>query len=515
MDEETRLDFLNPNFLFDTLCRRRWIIIIALLLSGLVCFYLSLTLPKIYSASTVIMIQPQKVPEKYVRSLVTQGVESRISTISHEIQSRVNLEKIIEQFELFSSQEGHEISIDEKIEELKTNIRVHLTTGRRKSSGGGTNAFSITYDDPIPEQASKIANALATQFINENLKIREAQAIGTSGFLDEELAAMRRRLQETEQQLIDYRHQHMGELPSQLESNLRQLDRLQNEFADRQKVLSEARMRLVALLDQTPSPSSPNNDQPVDLQELQGLSYTQLQSRLFQLQSRYTDKHPDIIRLKQMMAEYPRGPETLQGESQIVVDTRNEILEYQKDLADIRQKIAFYQNRVEKIPQREQELLSLKRDYNNMRQSYQSLLDRKLEAEIAVNMERKQKGEQFRLLDPAIPPTNPILPDIKKLLAIALVSGLGVAGGICYLLEYLIQVFRRPEEIEANLGIPLVATIPILPSRKRACIKHINTAMTVAASAVVCVVYGLFGALIFLGESELMSIVNNYLTTIN
>ena len=402
MEENIRLDILDPKTLLNVVYRRRWIIIIALLLSGLICFYLSLTLTKIYSASTVILIQPQKVPKEYVRSLVTQGVESRINTISHEVRSRANLEKIIEQFELFPSHEGQELSIDEKVEKLKTNITVAIARGR--SRGGSTNAFTITYSDTIPEQASNIANALATHFINENLKIREAQAIGTSGFLEEELAVMKNRLQETEQKLIDYRHQHMGELPSQLESNLRQLDRLQKEYTDREEALREAKMRLVALLDQSASPSPPNDDQPVDLKELKGLSYSQLQARLVQLQSRYTDKHPDVIRLKQLMEDYPKNPEGLDGESQIVVDTRNEIREYESDLADIRQQIAFYQNRVEMIPQREQELLSIERDYKNMRQSYQSLLDRKLEAEIAVNMERKQKGEQFRLLDPARPP---------------------------------------------------------------------------------------------------------------
>ena len=442
------------------------------------------------------------------------GVENRINTIAQEIQSRENLEKIVHQFNLLASPDGQKPLLEGAIASIRSRIEVSITSKRQR---GGANAFSITYNDTDPDRTSDIANALASQFINENLKIREAQALGTSDFLEEELSAMQFRLRETEKELSDYRRKHMGELPSQLESNLRQLDRLQRELADKEEALGGAKARFMVLSNQSSLYAVEDESKSNSYDGMNNLSYSQLQAELTRLRAHYTDKHPDIIRLKSLLegSSLNSGDGQKPSEPQVVIDTRNDIRNYERDIAKIRRQIETIGYRVDNIPRREQELLSIERDYNNLRESYQSLLDRKLEAEIAVNMERKQKGEQFRVLDPAYPPSRPMSPDTSILFAIALISGLGVAAGICFLIESSSRILRKPDEIENALGLPLVATIPILPRRKMTFIKHFNTVMTVAASGVVCVVYGLFGALIFLGENGLITIVNNYWATIN
>ena len=126
----------------------------------------------------------------------------------------------------------------------------------------------------------------------------------------------------------------------------------------------------------------------------------------------------------------------------------------------LQKQIKIYQQRIEATPQREQELMSLKRDYENMKDSYSSLLNRKLEAEIAVNMEKKQKGEQFRIIDSARLPEKPISPDMKKIFMLSLAAGLGIGGGLIFLLFYLDSSFQKPEDIEAFLGIPILTTLP-------------------------------------------------------
>jgi len=95
-----------------------------------------------------------------------------------------------------------------------------------------------------------------------------------------------------------------------------------------------------------------------------------------------------------------------------------------------------------------------------MQQAYSSLLSRKLEAEISVDMEKKQKGEQFRILDSAKLPEKPVSPDMKKIFALSLAAALGIGGGIVFLFFYFDSSFRRPEEVESVLGVSVLATLP-------------------------------------------------------
>ena len=125
-------------------------------------------------------------------------------------------------------------------------------------------------------------------------------------------------------------------------------------------------------------------------------------------------------------------------ESRLVYANLNEEIE------EINRRMRQLQRRVDNIPKREQELLSLKRDHQNIQNTYNSLLNRKLEAEIAVNMERKQKGEQFRIIDYAKVPQRPVEPDMKKLFMFVVAAGLGIGGGCIFLLEFLDTSFRKP-----------------------------------------------------------------------
>ena len=95
----------------------------------------------------------------------------------------------------------------------------------------------------------------------------------------------------------------------------------------------------------------------------------------------------------------------------------------QEDISKNDRQIREYQKRIEITPKREEELISLKRDYENIQSSYKSLLNRKLEADMAVNMEKKNKGEQFRVLDYAKLPEKPVSPNPKKFFIISLVRG--------------------------------------------------------------------------------------------
>jgi uncharacterized protein involved in exopolysaccharide biosynthesis len=251
---------------------------------------------------------------------------------------------------------------------------------------------------------------------------------------------MKKRLVETEKKVRDYRQRYMGELPEQLETNLRVIDRLQMQLNEKQISMRDERNRLTILENQIKESQqlAGIGEGPLDVETSTDLN--RLRLKLEDMRSRYTDSHPDVIRLK----------------NRILVEIKNLESEINKIIKDIN----FYQQRVEKTPRREEELSSLMRDYKLIQDSYNSLLNRKLEAEIAVNMERKQKGEQFRILDSARSPNKPVSPDMKKLFLIVTFAGLSIGCGLVLLLDYLDTSLRQPEEYEAELEIPVIATIP-------------------------------------------------------
>jgi len=510
-------EFLKPEYIIKTVIGHRWLLIIPLMLALAVGSFLVIWLPKIYEAQTLILVEPQRVPTNYVQSVVSTEVEERINTLSQQILSRTNLEKVITQFALYSGPDYENMYLEDKVDALRESINVEVTQSRRE-----TNSFSITYRGKDPETVMNVTNTLATYFIDENLKARESQAIGTSAFLEAELASMRLRLEDQEKALEAFRTGNMGELPEQLETNLRILDRLQENLTERQESLRDARSRLAMLqnqasagllTDQAAGDVGPREPDPLDP--------AALRAELARLQSRYTDKHPDIIKIKQQIKDLEANPSpsdagspTTRIEPIQITEVRREISNIANDIGRIQSEIALYDNRVERTPKREQELMALQRDYENLQESYSSLLNRKLEADISVNMERKQKGEQFRVLDRARLPERPVEPNMQILFLMTVAAGIGIGGGILYLLEFMNSGFRSPKEVELTLGLPTIALIPVIEDRRKRIFKTVNWIATGFALTAAGLMFLVFAALSLKGVEATLGLLMKVKNTI-
>jgi len=515
MDEKT--ETINIEKLLEIVIRRRWYLIISFCVAMSAGIFLAVFLPRSYEASTLILIEAQRVPTDFVQPIVSIDVGTRINTISEQILSRTNLEKIINQLGLYTDPGKNKMLLEEKVEDMRRYIRVDVTR-----SGGGRNdmpdSFRISFRGKSPEKVTAVANTLASYFIDENLKVREEQASGTSEFLDGELAIMREKLEKVEEVMKEYRKGNMGELPEQLESNLRILDRLQEQLIDRQTRLSDAKNRLVAL----------ENNLILSGKASAGTGETmnidQLRDELKNMKNKYTDQHPDVIRLQKKISDLENelaertsekkeySPvEYSAADRQKLIDVRAEIETLKKELSDYQEQIVLYKNRVENTPKREQELMSLNRDYQNIQESYNSLLSRKLEAEIASNMERKQKGERFRVIDYARVPEKPVSPDMKKLFLLVTAAGLGIGVGIVFLLEYRDTSFRRFDEVEAYLGLPVITMIPpiIYPSDIRK--KQLNNIVTVLSLMLSFILFAGFSAVAFLGVDKIQELIHRFI----
>jgi polysaccharide chain length determinant protein (PEP-CTERM system associated) len=536
MDESAKP--IDIGYYVEAALRRRWLIIIPFCMIISAGIFLAIFLPKIYAATTLILVQPQKVPTDYVRPVVSMEIEQRISTISQQIMSRTSLENIINQFNLFMEPKHDNMFMEDKIENLRERIDVDVITDRRQEA----NAFSISFTGKDPQKVMSIANALATYFINENLKQREAQAVGTSDFLDDELQTKRKQIEELEKKLKTFRETHMGGLPEQLETNLRILDRLQLQSSAKQENLRDAKNRLISLNNQLSQRQ--NIQQPLLPYQRGGpeetetdpyLKLQKLNQELIDLQNKYTERHPDVIRLKRQINDVEEkinadGVGSQSGEPgkdlsdqmhpvlaeqrRILMQQRDEIkLEIQKLESEglkLLEQIAYYQRLVEDTPKKEQELLSIQRDYDNLQKTYDSLLESKVQAQMAVNMEKKQQGEQFRIIDPARLPMKPIKPKMDRLFMLTVIAGLGFGFGLVFILEYLDTSIRRKEDLEEELGIPLLATIPKVYHSKDIMLKRINNFLTVISLLIAFSLFASFGALVFIGVEQTIEVVHKY-----
>jgi len=456
---------------------RIWWVIIPLLLSILIGIGWSLKLPKIYRASTLILVQPQKVPESYVRGIVSFDIEDRIRTITQQITSRSNLEKIIREFNLYN-EPGAPMFMEDKVENLRKRITVDVSTSGRR----GANAFQIFFTGKYPNLVAGVTNALTSYFIAENLKLREDQAIGTTEFLTDELETIRMKLLEREKDLKRYRERYMGGLPEQLETNLRILERIQQQIITNQENLREAKNRKLLIQQQISEAAQIRTSDTALPARAEGETEQSLDLRvqLASLEARYTERHPDVIRLKEKISdlESKEKGDSKEGQGQEVPENRGitqaernlanqwrevelQIENLKAEAAQLHSHMKQYQIRVENTPKREQELMSLERDYDNIRETYNSLLSRKLEAEIALSMERKQKGEQFRILDPAKVPMRPFKPNIQRILLMSIALGFGIGCGLAYLRETTDTSFKTPEEVQKDLQLPVLISMPI------------------------------------------------------
>jgi len=525
---------LKPWDLIEIAFRRRWAIILPLFIAVMAGLISSFVMPKIYKASTLILVQPQQLPQDVVRSAVPDEEDSRLSNIAQRILSRTNLARVIADFGLYTEPEYENVSIESKIDTMRGNITIELSTDELY-----TDAFTIAFMGTEPQKVMKVTNALATYFIDATFKERETSAIGTSDFLADELENTRKRLGDMEVLLKEYRQRFMGELPEQLNSNLATLERLQGQLNKKEDALREIRLRLSMLDKQIEEERYRTNISGLGGREGSSILETEttdvglLKEQLANLLTRYTDQHPDVKNLKSKIAQLEaeiaaaRGGASSINRSGIATSRSrylsqierqrtgllNEKGSVETEIIVLNREIASYQERVENTPKREQEFITLQRDYDNLSGLYKSLLNRKLEAEMSVSMERKQKGEQFQVLDSARLPSTPFKPNLKIMIILSVAFGLALGSGLVFLLEYMRNTYNNPDEIEAELKIPVIAMIPpVLTKRdifmKRAEVTICSLILVLTAAAV-----GVFAFVTLTGTDKAIEIVQQYLST--
>jgi polysaccharide chain length determinant protein (PEP-CTERM system associated) len=503
--------------IYEVFLKRFWYIIIPLVISMVAVTVYAVLCPRTYRASTTILVTPQQVPVDYVRPTVTARIEDRLHSISQEIMSRTRLEQVISGLKLYTD-EVKALKQEEIIEKMRKDTSIKI--------GSKEGYFSITYEGKNAEIVATVANKLASLFIEENLRLREQQAVGTTEFIANELKNTREKLDEQDKILTDFKKKHIYELPDRLQTNLTMLGQLQTEhqrISDSLKAAQDRRLVIQRQFAEQTSAAIPEiASETPQISTVTAASYfpgppvkkaksskvqqiEQLQNLLLDSQTKYTDKHPDILLTKKKIADLQRSlknddreemeesantgggsiispltnektvtlkkekaepPKTLYLEMKAQLGQVDlEIKRLREEEAGTKAKIANLQQRIENTPARELAMATLSREYQNTKQSYEGLLGKSQSAQQAENLERRQKGEQFKIIDPARVPEKPFKPNIPAILLIGLVLGLGSGVGLALFKEFLDRSFKNPEDLETTLGLRVLANIPKIMSK--------------------------------------------------
>jgi len=472
--------------------RRHLQFLIPLFLGWAIVWGASWVLAPVYRSGTLILVEQPTMPKDYVTPNVNDDLQDRLRSITQQILSRTRLLHIIDQLNLYADSHN-QLTEDEKVEGMRKQIEIELV----RDAQNRVSAFNVSYSAHDPHVAQKVTSELTNLFISENLEVRQQQSEDTTKFLESQLEASRQALSDQEQKIREFKGQHVGELPAQVGSNLQILAGLQSQLQTEEDALNTARQQRVYLetlvnqyrsLQGTPKSAggTVTTGLPAIDEELE-----KLRAQLADLSSHYTDRHPDVRKVKQQIADTektrariladlktksaaPADPSAsepsevrdpaspmVQLQSQLQAN-RAEIANRERGVADLKAKVVDYQARLNQEPVREQQLSDLTRGYEQSKANYDDLLKKKNESAMATSMELLQQGERFRIIDPPSLPVKPDFPNRLKFCGIGLGIGLALGCVVAGSFEMMDDRIHEEKQLQKLLPVAIISEIPAL-----------------------------------------------------
>ena len=492
LEEQNPVGFDLPHYL-GMVKRRHMQFLIPLLLGWLIVWGASWVLPSRYRSGTLILVEQPTMPKDYVTPNVNDDLQDRLRSITQQILSRTRLLHIIDQLNLYADSNGR-LTPDDKVERMRKDIgEIELV----RDGEGRVSSFYVSYSSHDPHLAQQVTSELTNLFISENLEVRQHQSEDTTKFLEGQMETARKTLSDQEEKIREFKGQHVGELPAQVGSNLQILAGMQSQLQTEEDALNAAnqqRVYLETLVNQYRSlRSSPKTESgaPPELPAID-TELDKLRAQLADLSSHYTDRHPDVRKVKEQIAKTEKMREQLvagrkakasdpnaatatpdaaelrdasspmaqlQGQLQA---NRVEIGNRERSIVELKTKVTDYQARLNQEPVREQQLSDLTRGYEQSKANYDELLKKKNESAMATSMELLQQGERFRIIDPPSLPLKPDFPNRLKFCVIGLGIGLALGTVVAGAFEMLDDRIYDEKELQKLLPVPVISEIPTL-----------------------------------------------------
>jgi polysaccharide chain length determinant protein (PEP-CTERM system associated) len=481
----------KPEDVLAILRTRVWWILIPFALVSAGTAAVARKLPDRYYSEALVRVVPQQVPDQYVKSPQTENIGDRLASMQAQVLSRTRLERIIEENNLYPEQRRTGIMQD-VVDKMRDDISINILKG---------DVFHVGFWNANPRTVQKVAEGLAQFFVDASQTDQINLAEGTNQFLEAQVEEARRRLIDQEKKLQDYKAKYSGQLPTQLDANLQAQANVQMQVRQISDAINQDMNRRLLLEGQLKDleAGAPTADGPASVPTMapagdavQGGSLAQqlefAKAQLSLLQKHYTDAQPDVKRMKGIVADLqarvdqealarPVSAEPTPVSSvevarvRKVKETRDQMTELDKQVnaaqAEVKRLRGLndgLQGRIDAVPARESDMTELMRDYGTFTRTYNDLLAKREDSKLAANLQTRQYGEQFRILDHARIPEKPKSPDRPMINLGGMAAGLGLGLGLIALLEYRDRTFKTDDEIISLLALPVLAVVPMMQS---------------------------------------------------
>lgn len=458
---------------FEIVRRRKRSILLPAVAIFLIAAAVAFLLPKKYQSTTTILIEEQEVPREYVSANITTFADQRLQTINQRIMSTTRLLELIGRFGLYAEMKD-KVPVDEIVAKMRKDIKfdtisadvIDPRTGRPAQA---TIAFAITYEGKTPETVQRVANELASLYLQENLKTREKQSLETSRFMEEEMKTVQAQLSELDAKIASYKEKHISSLPELSQVNLQAIDQVERDLTRMNDQLRTLRERQGYLQEQLASI-------PPDLAHQEKESLKELRVKLVELKTQFSDLHPDVINTRAAIKELeerlrgsgtavggtrPDNPAYINLASQLA-GTQSEIASVNRQVAGLKGKREDFRKRIEESPRVEEGYRALLLERNNLQGKYDELTRKSMDAKVAHGLEEGQLGERFTIVDAARLPEKPSSPNFPVILLIGLVLGMGGGVGLAAVKESTDQTVRSVEVLQRGTEFPVLGSIPVI-----------------------------------------------------
>lgn len=485
--------------------RRRWRLVAAAAASGLLlALFVSSIIPNRYVAYTTLLIEPQAISKRLVESDSEEAdLLNRLHLMTMQILSRARLSKVIDDLGLYADLRD-EKTREEVIEYMRSQIWVapvlpELQENTRRNEPLAINTFQLFFRNESPRRAADVANRLSNDFIDEHIRDRVRTAGDTAEFIEAELGRLAGRLREVESQIAQVKQEGAGSLPEERDSNERLLGRAVDALNIAQRGLAEAQSDQAFYSQQATlvRASEGRRGDVVGKAISPALRLQELEMALGGMLARgFTDKHPDVVQTRAEMEQLrarvesddPTEAPTSVAEQEARAQAERAATRAETEKREIERlqaEIQQLEERIARTPAVAERLTALAGEYESLTKSFGEFSAKRVEATVAANMERRQKGEQFRVLEPAVTPPKADSPNRRLILVLGLFVGLALGVALAFLLEVSDTSIHDARGLQERLRIPVLASVPaILLGAERMARRRKQVREAIAAAAV-------------------------------
>ncbi|PWB62346.1 MAG: hypothetical protein C3F14_10065 [Deltaproteobacteria bacterium] len=482
---------MEPQEYLEIFVRRKWLILFSIVLVMLAAAVYCVAIPDRFKSTTSILVIPPRVSTNYVSPLTNYRMQDRIPAIEQQVLSRTRLAAVMDEIGLYREERKTQ-PLEVLVDKMRRNIQIKLISEK--------DAFELSFEHENPKMAMLTASKLASFFIDENIRVKEQQAVSTSEFLESQLKETKAKLEVQEEKVKRYKLHYMGELPQEMQTNLNAMTRMQDQLrtnADSIARLEDRKLFMESKASDLQKEINTIEGQAGDPGDAARPLLTEIaarQGKIRELTLKYTSKYPTVIQLQREVEELkkkvavirksgahpvkgvdedllPKEPEMrtavrereeLGRQQEQIANLNLEISSLKKENEETRRSIDRIQGKVSRLPQREQEMISLTRDYNNLKDAYDELLKKKLGARVSQNLEAGQQGETFQVLDPPNLPKEPSRPNRLRIIGLGLLAAIALGFGGAVGRELLDPTLHGPKDFKYFSELPVLASLPAI-----------------------------------------------------